>query len=106
MTSKLLIVDDDPRVREHLGEVLEQEGYQVRRASSVGEALKLVGEAPPDVALVDHGLPDGTALDFLQALRARGDGTPVLVFTGAASYELAVAAIKAGAENFLTKPVH
>jgi DNA-binding NtrC family response regulator len=106
MTYKLLLVDDDDLVRETVGELLRQDGYQVRCASAVSEALTLVGEEPADAALVDHGLPDGTALDFLQALRQRGDTTPVLVFTGTATYELAVAAIKAGAENFLTKPVH
>jgi DNA-binding NtrC family response regulator len=102
---KLLVVDDDPRVREGVGETLTNEGYEVRTASSVGEALGITAQELPDAALVDHGLPDGSALDFLQTLRKRGDMTPVLVFSGDASCELAVAAIKAGADDFLPKPV-
>ncbi len=51
-------------------------------------------------------LPDGNALGFLGALRARGDKTPVVVLTGHATYDLAVSAIKAGADNFITKPVY
>ncbi|MFT3926424.1 MAG: sigma-54 dependent transcriptional regulator [Myxococcales bacterium] len=105
MKYNLLVVEDDYVLRETMGQLLTMEGYEVRLASSISEALNVMGEAPPDVALVDHGLPDGTALDLLRALRQRGDSTPVLVITGTASYELAVEAMKAGAENFLTKPV-
>jgi DNA-binding NtrC family response regulator len=102
---KLLVVDDDPHVCNGMSEALRSEGYQVRTAGSVSEALGIAGNEPLDAALVDHGLPDGSALDFLQRLRGRGDTTPVLVFSGTGTCELAVAAIKAGADDFLSKPV-
>jgi DNA-binding NtrC family response regulator len=106
MAYSLLIVDDDVQVLESLSQLLALEGYVIHRAGSVSQALEGVAQQRPEAVICDHELTDGTALDFLSALRGRGDTTPVIVLTGQATYDLAVRAIKSGAENFLTKPVH
>ena len=103
--SRLLIVDDEPGSRLGVRSYLEGHGYDVDEAESVGTAMRILHAQVPDVALVDYSLPDGTALDLMAQLRQQNIDVPVVVLTGHGSIELAVMAVKEGAEQFLTKPV-
>ncbi|HLK33577.1 MAG TPA: sigma-54 dependent transcriptional regulator [Terriglobales bacterium] len=106
MKRKVLLVDDESSVRLLLRSFLEEKGYEVAEAENSRVAEELVSRFHPDVALVDYALPDATALDLLRRLKELQPGIPVVILTGHASIELAVRAIKQGAQNFVAKPVH
>jgi DNA-binding NtrC family response regulator len=103
--SKVLIVDDEPGVRFGMREFLETHGYKVDDTNCCRGAEDLYRAMRPDVAVIDYLLPDGTALDLLPRLKAIDPGVSLIVLTGHGSIDLAVRAIKEGAEQFLTKPV-
>ena len=102
---RILLVDDEVSIRFGLSEVLREHGYVVDEAATAAEAREAVRSLRPDAILVDHELPDGDALDLIPLFLDIDPQLPVLVMTGHASIELAVSAVKAGAEHFLTKPV-
>lgn len=101
----LLIVDDEAAVRFAVRDFLESIGYTVREAETCRETLELLRSGEIDAAVVDYSLPDGNALELLTQLSGADLGVPIVVLTGYGSIELAVQAIKEGAEQFLTKPV-
>jgi DNA-binding NtrC family response regulator len=101
----VLLVEDDAAVRTAVARFLRAKGYQVSEVCRVAEAVEAVRARPPEVVLADYRLPDGTALDLLPRVRELEPELPVIVLTGHASVDLAVSAIKAGAEHFLVKPV-
>ncbi len=103
--AKILVAEDEDILREALEEYLTSCGFEVVAAAHCQEAEALFRNQRPDVALIDHFMSDGTALDLLPRLRAIDPGVPVVVLTGRASIDLAVRAIKEGAEQFLTKPI-
>jgi DNA-binding NtrC family response regulator len=105
VTRRLLVVDDDPSGRFALREYFELRGYEVDDADSLRAALESFQSARPDAAVLDYALPDGTALDLLPRLRALDPTVPLVVLTGHGSIDLAVQAVKEGAEHFFTKPV-
>jgi DNA-binding NtrC family response regulator len=102
---KILIVDDEPGIRFGVRDFLESEQLEVEEADSVASAERAVREGSPDAVILDHMLPDGTALDLLPRLKELDPSLPVVVLTGHASIDLAVRAVKEGAEHFLAKPV-
>jgi DNA-binding NtrC family response regulator len=102
---RILIVDDEPGIRFGVRDFLESEGLEVEEAESVAAAEKAVREAHPDAVVLDHMLPDGTALDLLPRIREIDASVPVVVLTGHATIDLAVRAVKEGADQFLAKPV-
>jgi ActR/RegA family two-component response regulator len=101
----ILIVDDDLGTRETFGHIIRHQGHSVVMAESGGQALGVISEQNPDVAVVDLNLPDMTALDVIGKLRFEGTMTPCVVITGFGSIESAVRAMKLGAVDYLTKPV-
>jgi DNA-binding NtrC family response regulator len=103
--NRILIVDDEADIRLAVRDYLGAFGYRVDVAGDCRSGLERFRETPPDVAVVDYRLPDGTVFDLLPAMRQAGPDVPVIVLTGHASIDLAVRAIKEGAEQFLTKPV-
>jgi DNA-binding NtrC family response regulator len=103
--NKILIVEDDDLVRFGVSSFLSAHGFDPLEALTCQRAEELFQEHRPDAVLLDFRLPDGTALELLQRLRALDSEVPVVVLTGYGSIELAVRTIKEGAENFLTKPV-
>ncbi len=105
LKSRLLIVEDDSGTRLGVRTYLEAYGYDVEEADTLAAAMTLLQTQVPDLALVDYALPDGTALDLLRDIKLRGIDVPVVVLTGHGSIELAVMAVKEGAEQFLTKPI-
>lgn len=103
--SKVLIVDDEPGVRFGIREFLETHGYKAVDTNCCQGAEDLFRTMRPDAAVIDYLLPDGTALDLLPRLKAIDPGVFLIILTGHGSIDLAVRAIKEGAEQFLTKPV-
>ena len=102
--NKVLLVEDEPQFHHMVKDFLEAHGYEVAVAETCSEAEKFWRNSRPDVALFDYNLPDGNALDMLPRLKAVHSSVPVIVLTGFGSIELAVEAVKLGAEQFMTKP--
>ena len=100
----LLIVDDDQVARELLAETLGREGYRVRVAGGGAEALGLAGAEPFDMALVDLRMPDLDGLAVLKQLAMIQPDLPVVILTAFATIETAIAAVNAGAFDYLSKP--
>ena len=103
--NRIFLVDDDPVIRFAIRSFLESQGMQVTEAESVQRAQEKFRGASPDAAIVDFSLPDGDGLELLEHFKGTDPDLPVIVLTGQGSIELAVRAIKQGAEQFLTKPV-
>ena len=102
---KLLVVDDEPDLRTLYELTLLREGYDVDSAGSVEEALQRLAERPYNAVITDMRLPDGTGLDLLHQLESTGRAERAIVITAYGSAENAVEALKAGAFDYLTKPV-
>jgi DNA-binding NtrC family response regulator len=103
--NRILIVDDEPGVRFGIRDFLELEGYEIDEAESCRDAQERFRASRPDVVIADYMLADGTALDLLPRLKEINPDTPLLILTAHGSIDLAVRAIKEGAEQFLTKPL-
>ncbi len=101
---KILIVDDDAAIRESLETFLAFEGYQVDLAVDGTSGLLALESKAYDLVLLDLMMPDRSGLEVLKDLRQRDVETPVMVITAYGSVENAVAAIKLGANDFITKP--
>ncbi|HUK02578.1 MAG TPA: sigma-54 dependent transcriptional regulator [Steroidobacteraceae bacterium] len=98
-----LIVDDDPDMVAWLAEVASLEGFSVAQANSVRDARQQLLGRRPDVLLTDLRLPDGEGIDLVRDLE-EPESTEVIVVTGHASLDSAVAALRAGASDYLVKP--
>jgi len=101
----ILIVEDDQDLAELLVEELEAEGYRARACGSAEAALDSVAADPPDLVISDLQLPGADGLAFLARLRERDLPPSVLMISAYGTVDRAVAALKAGADNFLTKPL-
>ena len=102
--NSLLIVDDDAPFRSRLARAMEKRGFAPVMAESVAEGLAVCRSNPPAYAVVDLRLEDGNGLDVVEALReARADARTV-VLTGYGAIATAVAAVKIGAVDYLSKP--
>lgn len=103
--NRILIVDDEPGLRFGIRDFLELQGYEIDEAESCRDAQDLFRTSRPDIVIADYLLPDGTALDLLPRLKEINPDIPLLILTAHGSIDLAVRAIKEGAEQFLTKPL-
>ena len=101
----ILVVDDEPGIRESLRMILEFEGFEVVEARHGAEAVARVTERRPDAMLLDVKLPEIDGLGVLQALRERGIDLPVLVISGHGDLSTAVEAARRGAYDFFEKPL-
>ena len=102
---RALIVDDEPDIRELLEITLGRMKLDTRSARNVKEAREWLAREPFDLCLTDMRLPDGTGLDLVQHILLRHPQVPVAMITAYGSLDTAVNALKAGAFDFLTKPV-
>ncbi len=102
---RLLVVDDEPDLRTLYELTLMREGYHVDSAGSVAEAWQVLAEASYDLLITDMRLPDGTGLELLAHLESARRAEKAIVITAYGSPENAVEALKAGAYDYLTKPV-
>ena len=100
----LLIVDDDRPFRERLGKAMERRGFAVRTAESVAEGIRAISDSPPAFAVFDLRLQDGSGLDVVPALRDARPESRIVILTGYGNIASAVAAVKAGAVDYLAKP--
>ena len=105
MTQRLLIVEDDSALNQMVAMHFEDRGLETEGVLSCADALTAVEQNPPDAVLLDMQLPDGTGLELLETLRTLRPGLPVVIMTGQHDLELAIEAIKAGAVDYLHKPV-
>jgi len=102
---KVLVIDDEPDIRELLEITLLRMGLDTATAGSVKEALLTIQSFQPDLCLTDMKLPDGTGLDIVRYIQRECAHVPVAVITAFGSMESAVEALKAGAYDFVSKPV-
>jgi len=100
----ILIIDDDPYVRQLLTDILAYKEYEILAAKDGTEALSLLQERTVDLALIDIGLPDISGLDVLSRIKADHPSTAAIILTGNASLESAVEATNRGAFSYLQKP--
>src|SRR5262245_21318526 len=103
--TKVLIVDDEPAIREVLEMILQEWGYDVRLASDGVEAKETVESYQPDIVVSDVVMPQLSGLDLLRARKTGDPARPVVLITAHASIDLAVESMKQGAQDFLTKPM-
>jgi two-component system, response regulator RegA len=101
----LLLVDDDDAFRAALGAALERRGFAVTLAAGPAEARDAAQTQVFEHALVDVRMPGGSGIDLVAALRVIDDGTRIVVLTGYGTIANAVEAMRAGAADYLTKPV-
>src|SRR5215470_16630591 len=101
----ILCLDDEPAIGLILQDTLERAGHQTVSAHNVPQALQALQGGQIDLIISDYRMPGLTGLEFLALLRQEGYETPLIMLTGYGSIEHAVAAIKAGAIDYITKPV-
>lgn len=102
---RVLVVDDEESIRFGLSRLLAQRGASCETAATMAEALAALERVRPDLVLLDLRLPDAEGLSALEKIRAPRSDMRVVMMTGFGTIETAVAAVRAGAEDFLTKPV-
>jgi len=103
---RVLIIDDDPNICATLKDILSEEGYQVTTVGNITPAKENLAKEFYNIALLDLKLPSGSGLDLLKELRAANSDTAVIVFTGHASAENAIAALNEGAFSYMQKPLN
>jgi DNA-binding NtrC family response regulator len=101
---RLLVVEDDPGVRETIVTCLEMEGYAVDAASSTSEAMERLGRESYPIVITDIYIDDRTGLDVLEAARKRDPACSVILMTARGTMETVMAATKGGAFDYLAKP--
>ena len=103
---RILVVDDDPSLRRVLQVQLEQEGYEVATAASAQQTLSVLQLRPFDLVITDLKMPGMSGLELLKHTRLQYPQTIIMMLTAFGTVETAVEAMKAGAYDYLTKPVH
>jgi two-component system, NtrC family, nitrogen regulation response regulator NtrX len=104
--SDILIVDDERDIRELISEILRDEGYATRVAANADEAMNAIAADPPALLILDLWLKDSRmdGIGILMAVKREHPGIPVVIISGHGNIEIAVAAIKKGAYDFIEKP--
>ncbi len=102
---RLLVIEDDHRIRCELMEAMNQEGFDTQVAVSLKDA-RVALETSFGAVIVDLGLPDGNGLDLVRELRAKGRGLPILILTARDAPEERVQGLEAGADDYVVKPFH
>lgn len=101
----ILIVEDEPFQREMLRDFLEKEGHQVKEAENGEKALYLLGGNSFDLVLLDFRMPGMNGLEVLQEVKRINPEIDAIIITAYGTIETAVSAMKAGARDYITKPV-
>ena len=100
----LLLLDDDQALRTRLGRALEARGFEVTTAESVADASAILRDKAPAFAVLDMRLEDGNGLKVVEAVRDRRADARIVMLTGYGAIATAVAAVKAGAVDYMQKP--
>jgi two-component system response regulator HydG len=103
--ARILVVDDEPNARSGLEKLLRQDGYEVDVADDGATALIVAGDRPPDLVVTDLKMPRMDGVELLKRLRAQDVDLPVIMVTAFGDVGSAVMAMRAGAEDYITKPV-
>ena len=104
MTSPVVVViEDEPQIRRFVRTALEAEGWQVHEADTAQKGLTQAATRKPDLLVLDLGLPDGNGLDVIRDIRG-WSGVPIIVLSARADEADKIAALDAGADDYLTKP--
>lgn len=103
---RLLLVEDDTALRDHLQARLRKEGYAVDAASDGEEGEYYALEYPIDLAIIDLGLPKRSGVDVIRTIREHGKVYPVLILTARARWQEKVEGLEAGADDYMVKPFH
>ena len=108
MMGDILIVDDERDIRELISDILEDEGFATRRAGNSDDAMAAVNAEPPALMILDIWLKDSKmdGIDILKVVKRDNPDVPVVIISGHGNVEIAVAAIKQGAYDFIEKPFH
>jgi two-component system response regulator PhoP len=101
---RVLVVEDEPRLREGLVKSLHQSSFACVEAGSAAEAQYSVDNYPCDLILLDLGLPDGEGLALLRRWRDQGLDLPIIILTARADWQDKVSGLEAGADDYVTKP--
>src|ERR687891_283113 len=105
MKARILVVDDEADIRRSVRMILEYDGYDVMEASSGPEGVALVENEAPDLVFLDVKMPGMDGLEALQRIKAVNDSLPVVIISGHGTVSTAVEATKAGAFDFIEKPL-
>src|SRR2546425_120328 len=103
--ARVLVVDDDSGARQGLKSLLASNNFEVDLAADGAEALERIADLPPDVVVTDLQMPKMNGMQLLKELHDRDRELPVIVVTSATEVPSAVAAMRAGAVDYITKPV-
>src|SRR5579863_3090540 len=101
---RLLVVDDDPDVRDSLERALRYAGYAVTTAVHGADALNALARSPVDLIVLDVQMPMVDGFDACRRIRGRGDATPILVLTARDAVDDRVTGLEVGADDYLVKP--
>jgi len=101
---RILVVEDDDAIGRSLAQALAGQGYHVRWASTGSDALRQAAETPPDLVLLDLGLPDLDGVEVCRRLRAGWAGTTIVMLTARGAEIDVVVGLDAGADDYVTKP--
>ncbi len=102
--ARVLVIDDDPGLAEVIELLLNREGYAAERAGTLKAGLDRIRAVEVDLVITDLKLPDGTGLDAIRAIRAGHTELPIIMITSYSSMESAIAALRAGAVDYIIKP--
>ncbi len=103
--AKILFVDDEEAIRSLILTVLEGDGHTAHGVGTAAEAMQAATATPYDLVVIDKNLPDGSGIDLLRELKRKHPETEFMVLTGYPSLESAIEALRAGAFDYLIKPV-
>lgn len=101
---QILLVEDDQSLADGLCKALRSEGFVTNHVAEGRAALYAIGTEPPDIVVLDLGLPDMDGLDVLKAVRGSGSAIPVLILTARSGIDARVSGLDSGADDYLPKP--
>jgi DNA-binding NtrC family response regulator len=102
---RILVIDDEARVRVGMRRFFEANGFEVLEAETAAAAEQEFRERPPDLVILDYSLPEKTGLELMPLLKQIDEHVPIVMVTGHGTIDIAVQAVKQGADDFIEKPV-
>jgi DNA-binding NtrC family response regulator len=104
MSELIFIIDDDQDLRESIAEILQQDGFEVRPLATAEAALEELKNVVPSLAIVDNMMPGMGGMAFIPLLKQQWPGVKIIMITAFSTIDNAVAAMKSGADDYLSKP--
>jgi DNA-binding NtrC family response regulator len=102
---RILVIDDEARVRVGMRRFFEANGFEVLEADTATSAEQEFRDRPPDLVILDYSLPEKTGLELMPLLKQIDEHVPIVMVTGHGTIDIAVQAVKGGADDFIEKPV-